>query len=311
MAYSTDIPSSDIETVRHYNRFYTRQIGLLNEGLLNSEFSLTEARVLHDLAQIDQITASVLGQSLGLDPGYLSRIVKKFERRGFITRKPSPSDGRQFVISLTDLGEEAYAPLNQSSRDEIGDTLSELSPGERDELIKIMNRIKQILKPTAPTKPPYILRSPAPGDFGWIIHRQAALYHQEWGFDETFEALIAEIIGAFITNFNPNCERCWIAERNNHVVGSIFCVKSTNNIAKLRMLYVEPSARGHGIGAGLVDEVIKFARRKNYKTLKFWTNDILVSARRIYEASGFELVKETPHQSFGQALIGQDWQLTL
>ena len=310
----SDLPpstNSQIDAFRDFNRFYTRQIGLLEEGLLKSEFSLTELRVLYELAYSDGLTATSLGRDLGLDAGYLSRLLKKFEIRGFLTRRPSTDDARQSVLALTTLGREAFSPLNQASQDEVAALLDRLVASEREQLVKAMGTIQQLLGGPRDDKVPYILRIHQPGDMGWITHRQAVLYHQEYGWDETYEALIGEIMSSFIKQFDSRYERVWIAERFGEIVGSVFVVRKSEEVAKLRLLYVEPSARGLGIGRRLIDECIQFARGKGYKTLTLWTNDVLVSARRIYEAAGFKLIEEEPHRSFGKDLIGQDWALEL
>ncbi len=309
-----DVPSSSnnqVDAVRGFNRFYTRQIGLLEEGLLKSEFSLTEVRVLYELAHSDGLTAAGLGRDLGLDAGYLSRLLKKLEGRGFLTRRPSTDDARQSVLGLTTLGREAFSPLNQASQDEVAALLDRLVAGDREKLVKAMRTIQQLLGGLPDDKVPYILRMHQPGDMGWITHRQAVLYHQEYGWDETYEALIAEIMSTFIKQFDSRYERAWIAERLGEIVGSVFLVRKSEEVAKLRLLYVEPSARGLGIGRRLVDECIQFARGKGYKTLTLWTNDVLVSAGRIYNAAGFTLIQEEHHRSFGKDLIGQDWALEL
>ncbi len=300
-----------VATVRGFNRFYTRQIGLLEEGLLKSEFSLSEVRVLYELAHHDGLTATGLGRRLGLDAGYLSRILTKFEARGFLIRSPSDQDGRQAFLALTPAGREAFEPLNKASQDQIAGMLDPLLPEERKRLIEAMSAVEQLLGGVPEPKVPYILRTHQPGDIGWITHRQGVLYDREYGWDETFEALVAEIAAAFVKSFDPRSERCWIAERESEVVGSVFVVRESDRVAKLRLLYVEPSARGLGIGRRLVDECIRFARSKGYNTLTLWTNDVLVSARRIYEAAGFRLVAEEPHHSFGKDLVGQNWDLEL
>jgi DNA-binding MarR family transcriptional regulator/GNAT superfamily N-acetyltransferase len=300
-----------IGTVRRFSRFYTRQIGLLEEGLLKSEFSLTEARVLYELAQRNELSAADLGRDLGLDAGYLSRILKRFTARGLVARIPSESDGRQAMLVLTDAGRRAFEPLNQASHADVAAMLNPLSAGERETLVRAMNTIERLLGAKIEPEIPYILRPHQPGDIGWIIHRQGLLYSQEYGWDETFEALVAEIAAAFIKTFDPKRERCWIAEREGEIVGSVFLVRQSVDVAKLRLLYVEPSARGLGIGRRLVDECVRFAKAKGYATLTLWTNDVLASARGIYEAVGFRLVQEERHHSFGKDLVGQNWNLTL
>jgi DNA-binding MarR family transcriptional regulator/GNAT superfamily N-acetyltransferase len=302
---------AQIAAVRAFNRFYTRQIGLLEEGLYRSEFSLTEVRVLYELAHRDGLTASELVRYLNLDPGYLSRLLKKFEARGLVTRAPSEADARQSVLALTPAGRDAFAPLNRASHDEIAAMLGHLGADEREALVKAMQTVRRLLGGAPGPRVPYILRPPRPGDLGWVVHRQAVLYATEYGWDGTFEALVAEIAAAFVKNFDPKRERCWIAEREGEIVGSVFVVRQSDEVAKLRLLYVEPSARGLGIGRRLVEECIGFARSRGYRTLTLWTNDILVSARRIYEAAGFRLVGEERHHSFGKDLVGQNWELAL
>jgi DNA-binding MarR family transcriptional regulator/GNAT superfamily N-acetyltransferase len=306
-------PSSleQVSAVRAFNRFYTRQIGLLAEGLLNSRFSLTEVRVLYELAHRTGLTATDLGRDLGLDAGYVSRILKKFETAGLVDRDPSPADARQSVLALTSAGYEAFQPLNQASHEQITALLASLSGSQREELVRAMGTIQRLLGNDTEPNVPYILRPHQVGDIGWITHRQGVLYAQEYGWDETFEALVAEIAATFVKNHDPKRERCWIAEREGEVVGSVFLVRQSDEVAKLRLLYVEPSARGLGIGQRLVDECIRFARAKGYKVLTLWTNDVLASARRIYQATGFRLVAEERHHSFGKDLVGQNWDLDL
>lgn len=302
---------AQIAAVRSFNRFYTRQIGLLEEGLLKSEYSLTEARVLYELAHRKGLTAAELGRDLGLDAGYLSRLLKKFEALGLVTRTPSEADARQSMLALTAAGQDAFAPLDRASRDEIAAMLRQLTMAERGELIRAMQTIQHLLDKKSKPEPAIILRPHLPSDIGWIAHRQGILYHEEYAWDGTFEALVAEITAAFVKNFDPQWERCWIAERGDEIVGSVFVVRQSDEVAKLRLLYVEPSARGLGIGARLVDECIRFARAKGYRTLTLWTNDVLVAARRIYEKAGFRLVAEERHHSFGKDLVGQTWDLDL
>jgi DNA-binding MarR family transcriptional regulator/GNAT superfamily N-acetyltransferase len=311
MARPIAVSDDQVALVRDFNRLYTRHIGLLNEGLLKSPFTLTEARVLYELAHRDGLTATDLRRELDLDAGYLSRILKAFEKRGLLTRAPSARDARQAVLSLTPEGRSRFETLNRASHEEIAAMLEHFTPRERRTIVDAMSTLRQLLGAPSPAQEPYSLRPHRPGDMGWIVHRQAVLYHDEYGWDGTFEALVAEIAAAFITNFDAGRECCWIAERAGGIVGSVFVVRESDGTAKLRLLYVEPSARGLGIGARLVDEAIKFARARGYATLTFWTNDILVSARRIYEAAGFSLVSEEPHHSFGQDLVGQYWSLKL
>ncbi|BCG81145.1 bifunctional helix-turn-helix transcriptional regulator/GNAT family N-acetyltransferase [Mesorhizobium sp. 113-3-3] len=300
-----------IDAVRAFNRFYTRQIGLLDEGLLKSAFSLTEARVLYELAHRDGLTATDLGRDLGLDAGYVSRLLKKFERDDLISRSTLVSDARQSSIALTPAGRNAFAPLNKDSHDQVAALLDRLPTSEQDRLVKSMRTVQALLDESAEPQVPYLLRPLQIGDIGWITRRQGMLYAQDYGWDETYEALVAEILSEFVKSFDPKWECSWIAERDGEVVGSVFVVRKSPEVAKLRLLYVEPSARGLGIGARLVDECIAFARAKGYKTLTLWTNDILGSARRIYQAAGFRLIDEERHHSFGKDLVGQTWDLKL
>jgi DNA-binding MarR family transcriptional regulator/GNAT superfamily N-acetyltransferase len=305
-------PTEDqITAVRSFNRFYTRQIGLLTEGLLKSDFSLTEARVLYELANREGLTASDLTRELGLDAGYLSRLLKKFENRRLLTRAPSTLDGRQVVLSLTVAGRAAFAPLNRASEEEVATLLERLAVEDREKAVKAMQAVQRLLGEGPEPGSSYILRPLKVGDIGWITHRQGVLYAQEYGFDETYEALVAEILSAFVKDFDPERERSWIAERDREVVGSVFIVRKSDTVAKLRLLYVDPSARGLGIGRRLVEECIAFARAKGYKTMTLWTNDILLAARHIYQTAGFRLVEEDRHHSFGQDLVGQTWELEL
>jgi DNA-binding MarR family transcriptional regulator/N-acetylglutamate synthase-like GNAT family acetyltransferase len=300
-----------VGNIRAFNRFYTRQLGLLEEGLLKSEFSLTELRILYELAHAAGLTPGELERGLSIDAGYLSRMLSKFETRGLITRKTSTSDRRQTVLDLTRAGRNAFAPLNRASEAQIAALLEPLVPLERDKLVQSMRAIERLLGGKPAPKVPYVLRGLQVGDIGWVIHRQGLLYEQEYGWDETFEVLVAEIASAFARNFDRKKERCWIAEREGEIVGSVFLVRASNEIAKLRLLYVEPSARHLGIGRRLVEECVRFARSKRYKTVTLWTNDVLVSARHIYQRAGFHLVKEERHHSFGKNLIGQYWELAL
>jgi DNA-binding MarR family transcriptional regulator/GNAT superfamily N-acetyltransferase len=300
-----------IAAVRRFTRLYTRKIGILDQHVLESSFSLSEARVLYELAHHENLSATDLGATLGIDAGYLSRILADFVRRGFVRRHRSASDGRERRLELTKRGRAAFAPLDRGSQTQVDTMLATLTDAGQRRLVAAMRTVEALLAPEDSTAPGYTLRSHRPGDMGWIIHRQEVLYHEEYGWNEEFEALIAGILSRFITNFDPARERCWIAERDGEIVGSVFVVKKTSSVAQLRMLYVEPSARGLGIGRRLVDECIGFARQRNYRTMTLWTNSVLTSARRIYEAAGFRLVKEEKHRSFGKKLVGQYWELRL
>jgi len=300
-----------VDAVRSFNRFYTKQIGVLREGLLGSAYSLTEVRVLYELAHRSQPTASELVKELGLDAGYLSRILRNFERRGLVAKARSRADGRQSLLWLTARGSKAFAPLNARSHDEVAAMLARLSATEQGRLIDAMRTIQALLGGRAEPKVPYVLRSHRPGDMGWIIHRHGALYAQEYGWDETFEALVAEIAATFIRSFDPKRERCWIAEREGEIVGSVFLVQKSKTVGQLRLMYVEPNARGLGIGSRLVEECLRFARQVGYRKVVLWTNSVLLAARHIYEKVGFRLIHSEPHRSFGRDLVGETWELTL
>jgi DNA-binding MarR family transcriptional regulator/GNAT superfamily N-acetyltransferase len=300
-----------IAGVRRFTRFYTRQIGVLREGLHASDFSLAQARVLYELANRAAPTAAEIARDLGLDAGYLSRILRGFTQRGFLTRTRSQQDGRQAHLSLTPAGRAAFAPLDRGSHDEVAAMLAPLSAGAQARLIEAMGTIEHLLGERAREAPPCLLRAHQPGDMGWVVSRHGALYAQEYQWNMEFEALVAEIVAAFIKNFDARRERCWIAEIDGAPVGSVFLVKQSDAVAKLRLLLVEPQARGLGIGARLVSECIRFARQSGYRTITLWTNDVLVAARRIYQAAGFRLVQEEKHHSFGHDLVGQNWELGL
>ena len=308
---STEIPLQQIEAMRHFNRFYTKQIGVLHEGLLSSRFSLAEARVLYELAHHEQATATELGSELGVDAGYLSRILNSFEKNELLLKEPSPQDGRQNLLSLTPQGEAEFAVINRRSRAEIGELLNTLSANERQRLVDAMQTIQQILSAPTETGAPYVLRPHEPGDMGWVVQQHGQLYAREYGWNEQFEALVAGIVAHFIQSYDAQKERCWMAELDGEIVGSVFVVKASDTVAKLRMLIVHPKARGLGIGARLVDECIRFARRTGYQTLTLWTNSVLTAARHIYEKAGFELVASEPHHSFGHDLVGETWELPL
>ncbi|MGO4376723.1 bifunctional helix-turn-helix transcriptional regulator/GNAT family N-acetyltransferase [Pseudoduganella sp. RAF53_2] len=292
------------ELVRRFNRFYTRQIGVLHEHLLGSEFSLTEVRILYELANRPSLTATDLCRELGLDAGYLSRVIAGFVRKGLIAKTRSAADARVAELRLTEQGRDTFAPLNDTSRREVQAMLARLSAPEQHQLIDAMGQIQSLLNESAPS---YLLRDPQPGDMGWIVHRHGALYAQEYGWTSEFEALVAEIVAKYLREYDPKSEHCWIAEKDGKIAGSIFVVRHDEHTAKLRLLYVEPSARGLGIGHRLVEECLRFARQAGYQKMILWTNSVLTDARRIYEKAGFELIEEEAHHSFGKDLIGQTW----
>jgi DNA-binding MarR family transcriptional regulator/ribosomal protein S18 acetylase RimI-like enzyme len=302
--------ASAIEAVRRFSRFYTRRIGVLEESLLGSGLTLSEGRVVFELGRRGEWTANGMVAELGLDAGYVSRLLGALEKRNLIARRPSQSDGRQAIVSLTARGRERYELLDARSKEDIAALLAPLAPADRQRLISAMASIETLMGDAPAPRVPYVIRPHRPGDIGWVISRHGTLYAEEYGWDETFEGFVAEIAGRFITSFDAKRERCWIAEREGDIVGSVFLVKGPDeHTAKLRMLYVEPSARGLGIGARLVAECGQFARLAGYKCIVLWTNSVIISARRIYEAAGYRLVKSEPHRSFGQDLVGETWQL--
>lgn len=302
--------SDRIAAVRRFNRFHTRLVGALNEGLLASSFPLVQVRVLYEVANSEGVSASDLARRLGLDSGYMSRLIAGLEEKELLARSPAEDNARRLELRLTDRGRAIFAELNEASAKEVAALLAKLSEEEQRQLVGAMARIERLLgeRTGAIT---FILRDPVPGDMGWIVHRHGALYAQEYGWDWTFEALVAEIVADFVKTHDPARERCWVAERESEVVGSVFIVRQDDQVAKLRLLYVEPSARGLGLGRQLVDECLRFARTKRYRRMVLWTNSVLVSARRIYEAAGFQLTAEEPHHSFGCDLVGQTWEREL
>jgi DNA-binding MarR family transcriptional regulator/N-acetylglutamate synthase-like GNAT family acetyltransferase len=303
-----------IDIVRRFNRFYTRQIGLLQEGLLHSEFSLSQARVIWELANRQEVTARELADELGLDPGYLSRMLRGFQQHRLIRRRPSKADGRQQILSLTATGQKAFNRLDAASRGEIKAMLSKLDDAERGQLTRSMMAIETALgEGPAGGEAAYVLRPHRAGDMGWVVHRHGVLYGREYGWDETFEALVAEIVAGFLRTFDPQRERCWIAQRRGENVGSVFLMKhpQRKGVAQLRLLLLEPGARGLGLGRRLVEECTRFAQGAGYHTITLWTNSVLHAARRIYQQAGYQLLHEEPHHSFGHDLVGQTWELGL
>ena len=300
-----------IEAVRRFSRFYTRRIGVLEERFLGSEFSLTEGRILFELAHHESTTASELAKELSLNPGYLSRTLKKLEDRGLVGRTTSSTDARQNLLQLTERGAQRFAELNARSRSDVAAMLAPLSVAEEKRLIGALQEVEALLGNDAVRRVPYILRPHQPGDIGWVVQKHGELYAREYGWDESMEAFVAEIAAKFIREFDPKKERAWIAEKDGENVGCVFLVRDSDEVAKLRLLLVDPKARGLGIGKRLVEECIKFARLKGYRKITLWTNDILTTARHIYEQTGFKLVGEERHFSFGHHLVGQNWELTL
>lgn len=298
-----------IAAVRRFSRFYTRRIGVLHEGLLDSPFTLAEARVLYELAHRDTTTATWLASVLGLDAGYLSRILQRFERDGLLTRAPAEADRRQSVLTLTPAGHAAFAPLDAQSRHEVATLLDALPTPAQEALVDAMGRIEALLGNG--TSREWHLRAEQPGDIGWVIERHGALYADEYAFDARFEALVAHVAGDYLAQHDPTRERCWIAESAGVRLGSVFVVRKSDDIAKLRLLIVEPAARGLGIGKALVQACVDFARQAGYRRLTLWTNDVLLAARGIYRQAGFEMVSSQPHSDFGPAIVGEEWDLML
>jgi DNA-binding MarR family transcriptional regulator/N-acetylglutamate synthase-like GNAT family acetyltransferase len=290
---SGQVSDDEVLAARAFNRFYTRKLGVLDQQLLQSPYSLSEARVMYELAHRGELAAKEIGAELGLDPGYLSRIMQKFDEDGLITRTPLASDRRQYQLSLTTKGRQAFAKLDRSSHDEVAAMLAALSQRERRRLTEA---------------PPAIVRDPRPGDMGWVVQSHGALYASEYGFDSTFEGLVADIAAKFLASFDASRERCWIADIGGNPVGSVFLVRDSDDVAKLRLLLVEPAGRGLGLGQRLVAECIAFARACGYRRITLWTQSILIAARKIYQDAGFVLVKSEPHRSFGQNLIGETWE---
>lgn len=301
------VPLERVDAVRAFNRFYTNLIGVVGEGLLETPYSLTEARVLFELAQRESSEVTVLRRSLGLDAGYLSRILSRFESDGLIRRERSAADARRQVAGLTDRGRSVFRELDARSGDQIGGILTALPEDEQRRLVGAMEAIRSILG-ERPKPEMYVLRAFGPGDYGWVVQRHGALYAAEYGWDATFEALVARVVADFVESGRGDA---WIAEVDGEPVGCVFCVSEDERTAKLRLLLVEPRARGMGIGGRLVEECVRYARRAGHEELLLWTNDVLVAARRIYQRAGFELVDSEPHHSFGHDLVGQNWRLKL
>ncbi|CAN5520573.1 helix-turn-helix domain-containing GNAT family N-acetyltransferase [soil metagenome] len=299
-----------IAAIRQFNRFYTRKIGVLEQQLLESPYSLTEARVLFELAHRDRALAKDIGAELGLDPGYLSRIVQSFMDEGLMTRKPVQSDRRQFELALTAKGRQAYSRLERASHDEIGKMI-EVLPGDGGQrLVGAMTTIERLLG-NANARPDVTLRTHRPGDMGWVVQQHGALYAREFDWDISFEGLCAEIVAQFLKDFDAARERCWIAEIDGQQVGSVFLVKHSDEVAKIRLLLIDPAGRGLGIGKRLVDECIAFARECGYRKITLWTQSMLLAARGIYQKAGFIHTATEPHHSFGHDLIGETWERDL
>ncbi|KQT10654.1 bifunctional helix-turn-helix transcriptional regulator/GNAT family N-acetyltransferase [Ramlibacter sp. Leaf400] len=304
------VSAAHVKAVRGFNRFYTQRIGVL-DPYLGSEFSLTEVRVMYELAHRDQPTASELGRDLSLDAGYLSRILRRFEKQGWLERVPSPADARQSLMRLTPAGRDAFEPLQQRSRDEAAALLAPLPPAQRDRAIAALQTVQRLLAPEEAPARTVQLRDPRPGDLGWVVMQHGEVYAREYGYSSEFEALVAEVAAGYLRNFDPDQEKGWIAELDGERVGSVFVVRKSATVAQLRLLILSPHARGLGLGGRLVDECIAFARDKGYRKLVLWTNGQLDAARAIYAGRGFELVETEPLQAYGLALVGETWSLDL
>jgi DNA-binding MarR family transcriptional regulator/GNAT superfamily N-acetyltransferase len=304
--------TATVQAVRSFNRFYTRQIGVLQDRFLGSPFSLAEGRVLQEIAHHEQATATEVGKALGLDAGYVSRMLRKFDQRGVVRRTRSTVDGRRAHLSLTRSGQAAFARLDQQSHNEVAAMLRRLSADGQRRLLAAMHVIEQLLGVKQEGATSYMLRPPQAGDFGWIVHRQGVVYAEEWGYNEEFEALTAGIVAAFVQHLRPSKERCWIAEKDGEIVGSVFLVQKSKTVAQLRLLLVEPSARGLGIGTRLIAECVRFAQRAGYRKITLWTQSELDAARRLYKKAGFTLTAKKTHDSFGRkGLVAETWDLQL
>ncbi|MEN3348272.1 MAG: hypothetical protein V7632_1907 [Bradyrhizobium sp.] len=304
-------PDDQVTAVRRFNRFYTRKLGMLDQHLAQSPFSLSEARVLYELAHREDAAARDIGIELGLDAGYLSRILQKFDDDGLIARKPLPTDRRQIRLNLTAKGRQAFARVSRSSHDEVAAMLAALSPDDRTRVTSAMATIERLLEPAAAKPASFLLRSHRVGDIGWVVSRQGRAYAEEYGWDISYEALVAEICAQFLRNYDPAREHCWIAEVKGEPVGSVFLVNGGDGIAKLRLLMVEEKARGLGVGRALVEQCIRTARDNGYKKMTLWTQSILLAARGIYARAGFQHVNDEKHHSFGVDLVGETWELEL
>lgn len=300
-----------VQAVRQFSRFYTRQLGVLNEKLLGSKYSLTEVRVLFELAHRQSCTAKDIGLDLGLDAGYLSRVLNRFVRTRLITRERSDVDARNMLIRLSAKGRSIFHSLDRQSSAQVAEMLKALPEARQQKLVGALRQAEESFSCTSAPRPALRLRLHRPGDIGWVVYRHGVLYSQEYGWDESFEALVADVAAQFIKNFDPNRERCWIAELNGEPVGSIFLVKYTDTIAKLRLLLVEPHARGFGIGRELVRECIEFARQSGYEKVTLWTQSCLDAARKLYRGAGFTLVKQEPQHAFGADLVSETWEAKL
>ena len=304
-------PPERVAAVRRFNRFYTQHLGVLQHGWLDSPFSLTEARVLYEIKQRDRATATDIGRELGLDAGYLSRILRRFQKGGLIRRETSPDDGRQSFLSITARGRKVFDPLEERTERDVGAVLGRLAAPEQRQLVSAMHAIERMIGAPSPQPDEIVLREPKPGDLGWVVARHAELYAEEYGWAENFEGICAQIVADYVKNFDPKCERCWIAEMGGRNVGCVFLVKDSEAVARLRLLLVDPAARGRGLGKRLTDECVRFARERGYKRITLWTHKVLTAARHIYKSAGFTLTSSEAKRSFGKAVVSEFWDLTL
>ncbi|HET8918980.1 MAG TPA: helix-turn-helix domain-containing GNAT family N-acetyltransferase [Xanthobacteraceae bacterium] len=312
---SAENADARIAAVRRFNRYYTRQIGVLRKTFLDSPYSLGEARVLYEIASCHAPTASDIARRLDLDPGYLSRVLRNFERRGLIHKRTSPQDGRQSHLTLTPRGQKSFMPLEARSQRDTAAMLAKLKPADQARLTAAMATIETLLEGQVRDEPAkernYSLRAPSPGDFGWIVKRHAELYAQEYRWREPFEGVCAQIVADFVNKYDESRERCWIAEIDGENVGTVMLVNDGADVARLRLLLVEPKARGLGIGARLTDEAVRFARGAGYRKITLWTHSVLTAARHIYQEAGFKLMRSEEHQSWGQPVVSEHWDLEL
>jgi DNA-binding MarR family transcriptional regulator/GNAT superfamily N-acetyltransferase len=299
-----------VAAVRAFNRFYTARIGVLRDGLLRTPHSLTEARVLYELGQREVTEVADLRREMDIDAGFLSRLLARLQRDGLVARERSTDDARRQRIRLTEEGATAFAELDSRSAEEIGAVLDALPEEDQQRLVAAMDTVHDVLT-QAPPAAGFVLRGPRPGDLGWIVERHGALYAQQYGWDESFEALVAQIVAEYARDHDPRREAAWIAEVDGEPAGCVLCVRREEDVAQLRLLLVEPRARGRGIGARLIEECLRFARHAGYARITLWTNDVLHEARRLYERAGFELVESAPHHSFGRDLVEQTWARAL
>ena len=304
-------PAQRVAAVRRFNRFYTQHLGVLQDGWLDSPFSLSEARVLYEIRERGRATATGIARDLGLDAGYLSRILRRFHKSGLIRKEVSPDDARQSFLSIAARGRKAFDPLERRTERQVGAMLGRLSAPEQDSLVAAMRAVETMIAPQQKAESDITLRQPRPGDLGWVVARHAELYRREYGWADNFEGLCAQIVADFASKFDPKCDRCWIAEMDGRNVGSVFLVKDSEKVARLRLLLVDPAARGRGLGTRLTDECVRFARQSGYRSITLWTHSVLTAARHTYERAGFRLTSSEKRKSFGRAVVSEHWDMTL